>query len=306
MKYTGRALGADTELSLEDEGIRLGSRFLDFADVKSLRPVNHRVLIDTLQGEQIEVSMLGFSFDGFWEELTENYGKRSLEALFVEEEQLMLCEGEYEVPGETGRGDIALYPDAVCILPPGSRAVRIPLCFTEKLEEDGYKLTLFLRSGAKYTVGKMGYDTKPFFERAAKCADTVKKQRQKALSPLPVKEPFTEKGLFRTKEPEQYWNAAFGNGVCALEFLTDEDAATYIYRFTEPKELFLMKLEEATEAMGVHREIIYLPEEKIAEKPLYRMAVDRSEAVRFLRTRSAGRLIHNQSHAQRLAELING
>ena len=31
MKYAGRALGADTELSLEREGIRLGSRFLDFA-----------------------------------------------------------------------------------------------------------------------------------------------------------------------------------------------------------------------------------------------------------------------------------
>ncbi|MBR6259265.1 MAG: hypothetical protein IKR21_03555 [Oscillospiraceae bacterium] len=305
MKYTGRALGADTELSVEEEGIRLGSRFLDYADVESFRPVNHRVMIDTLGGEQIEVSMLGFSFDGFWEELSDLYGKRSLQALFVEEEQLMLCEGEYEIPGETGRGNIALYPDAVCILPPGKKSLRLPLCFTEKLEAEGYKLTLSLRSGLCCTVGKMGYDTMPFFQRAEKCAAQVKKQRQKALSALPLKEPFTEKGLFRTERPEQYWNAAFGPGVCALEFLTDEDAATYIYRFSEPKELFLMKLEEATEAMGIHREIIYLPDEKIAEKPLYRMAVDRSEAVRYLRARSAGRLIHNQSHARRLAELIN-
>ena len=98
--------------------------------------------------------------------------------------------------------------------------------------------------------------------------------------------------------------AAFGAGVCALEFFTGEDAATYLYRFDEPKELFLERLREATEAMGVHREIIYLPEEKIAEKPLYRMAVARSAAVRFLRARSDGRLIHSAAHDRRLAEFL--
>ena len=57
--------------------------------------------------------------------------------------------------------------------------------------------------------------------------------------------------------------------------------------------------------MGLHREIIYLPEEKIAANPLYRMAVARSEAVRFLRARSDGRLIHNAAHAERLKEYLD-
>ena len=306
MTYEGHALGGDLTLSVEREGLRFGGRFLDFAEVDALRPVNHRVQIATRSGEQIEVSMLGFSFDGFWEELAGRFGDRSLEALFIDESEQMRCEGEYAVPGERGRGLIALYPDAVCILPPSARAVRIPLCFAEHIALDGYQLTLTLRSGASYTVGKMGYDTKPFAERAERFADLAKKQRAKALAAFPLHPPFTEKGLFRTGQPEQGWNAAFGKGVCALELLTGEDAATYLYRFTELRETFLTKLEEATEAMGVHREIIYLPEEKLAEKPLYRMAADRSEAVRFLRARSAGRLVHSAGHAQRLEEFLRG
>ncbi len=304
MKYRACALGAETELSVEREGLRIGSRFLDYADVAALRPVNHRVQIGTREGGEVEISMLGFSFDGFWEELTDCYAQRSLEALFVEETQLMRCEGEYELPGERGRGVIALYPDAVCILPPSCRAVRIPLCFTRRIELDGYQLRIESRSGAVWTVGKMGYDTKPFAERAVQCAERVKKQRAAALSAFPLQAPFTEKGMFRTKQADVYWNAAFGRGVCALEFFAEEDAATYLYRFSEPRETFLAGLEEAAEAVGVHRELIYLPEEKIAEKPLYRMAVERSEAVRFLRARSDGRLIHSAKHAQRLAEFL--
>ena len=306
MKYGGQVSGRDAELSVEREGPRLGSRFVDFADVSALRPINHRVFVDTLSGEQIEISMLGFSYDGFWEELTGCFGKRSLEALFVEEEQLMLCEGEYVLPGESGRAAIALYPDAVCILPQTRSAVRIPLCYAQELRLDGYLLTIAMRSGSRYTVGRMGYDTKPFAERAENCAARVKKQRAQALAAVPLAEPFTEKGLFRTKQAEHCWNAAFGRGVCALEFFTGEDAATYLYRFSEPRVLFLAQLEEAAEAVGEHREIIYLPDAQIAEKPLYRMAVDRSPAVRFLRERSDGRLIHSAHHAERLREYLRG
>ena len=66
-----------------------------------------------------------------------------------------------------------------------------------------------------------------------------------------------------------------------------------------------MKLQEALEATGIHRELIYLPDEKIEEKSLYRMAVHRSDAVRFLRARFAGRLIHNTGHAEKLKEFLS-
>ncbi|MBR2590566.1 MAG: hypothetical protein IKE65_06545 [Clostridia bacterium] len=304
MKYQASIGAVDTEIRVEREGLYLGTRFLDYADVAALRPINHRVFIDTLGGECIEIAMLGFSYDGFWEELTRAFGARSLEALFVEETQMMFCEGEYAMPGDSGRGNIALYADSVCILPNNCFAVRIPLCFTKDIDLTGYTITITMCSGTVYTISKMGYDTNPFAERLMNAAAAVKQARQKRLSELPLNEPFTHKGLFRTKQAEQYWNAALRENACALEFFTDEDTATYLYRFSETKELFELKLREATEAMGIHREIIYCAEEKIAENPLYRMAVARSEAVSFLRSKIVGRAIHNASHTQRLAEFL--
>ena len=327
MKYEGRALGSDLTLAIGDEGIKIGSRYLDYSEVWSISPVSHRVLIDTMSGEQIEISMLGYSFDGFWEELLDRFGKRSLEALFVDEELIMLVEGEYQLPaesgdqmrvateslsggeqrrlsGERGRARIALYPDSVCILPQTCRAVRIPLCFADSIWQEGYQLHITMRSGEEYVVGKMGYDTEAFVERTVNATDTVKKQRAKTLEQIPLSDGFSAKGLFRTEKSDQYWNAALGNGICALELFTGEDAATYLYRFSEPTEQFCIMLEEALEAMGTHREIVYLTEEQLQDKPLYRMAVDRMKAVRFLRGRSAGRIIHNSAHDQKLKEFL--
>ena len=161
-----------------------------------------------------------------------------------------------------------------------------------------------MRSGEEYVVGKMGYDTEAFVERTVDATDTVKKHRAKTLEQIPLSDGFSAKGLFRTEKSDQYWNAALGNGVCALELFTGEDAATYLYRFSEPTEQFCIMLEEALEAMGTHREIVYLTEEQLQDKPLYRMAVDRMKAVRFLRGRSAGRIIHNSAHDQKLKEFL--
>lgn len=306
MKYSGHAFGQDAELSVEKEGLRLGTFFLDYADFERIRPISHRVYIDTLSGDTVEVSMLGFSYDGFLDELTKSFSDRSMEALFADEAPIMRCEGEYFLPGEQGRGEIMLLPDAICILPMTARAIRIPLCFACELQLDGYLLHIGMLSGERYAVGRMGYDTVPFAERAQKAAAQTKSTRAKAIMALRADPPFTVCGLFRTKEPELYWTAAFGRGCCAIELFTGDDAATYLYRFDEPQEIFLQNLDEAMEAMGVNREIIFMAPEKLNEKPLYRMAVARSEAVRFLRSKSAGRLIHNATHEQRLNEFLAG
>ncbi len=310
MKYKGCINGQDTELSIETEGLRTGVQYIDFSDVAGLRPINHRVYIDLMNKETHEVSMLGRSYDGFFEELTASFNQRSLDALFVEEEQVMLCEGEYVMPGEAGRGRLALYPDAICILPQTNRALRIPLCFTQALRLEGYHLHILMDTGLQYTIGKMGYDTKPFAERAQILRERTTKNRQAASRKLPLHEPFTCCGLFRTRDPDHYWNAAFGRNVpedtnvCAVELYTDEDTATYLYQFKENPEVFRQQLARAMEAVGIHREIIYMNDEQLQDRPLYRMAIDRSTAVQFLRARSAGRLIHSSSHATKLKEFL--
>lgn len=305
MTYRCSVNGADTSLDVEREGLRFGGRFLDFAEVVRLTPMNHRVWIDTPEG-RMEVSMLGFSYDGFWEELSAAFAARNLAALFVEDSPVMLSEGEYEMPGERGRGRIGLYADAICILPDSERAMRLPLCFADALNAEGYWMTVRMRSGLAVSFGKMGYDSQPFFERAQKNMAQTQAERSRLTAGLTAAPPFTQAGLFRTTQPELFWNAAYGDGCCAVELTAGEDAATYLYRFQEPKAVFAARLEEAMEAMGPHREIIFLPEQKLEENSLYRMAVRRCPAVRFLRERSAGRLIHNSTHASRLADFLLG
>ena len=91
-----------------------------------------------------------------------------------------------------------------------------------------------------------------------------------------------------------------------MELETGDAAATYLYRYAEAEQLFTRSLELAMEAMGPHREIIYMSDEQLAQKPLYRMAVARCPAVSYLRAHSAGRLIHNQSHEEKLKAFLNG
>ena len=152
-------------------------------------------------------------------------------------------------------------------------------------------------------VGRMGYDTHPFAERCERQMQQVKKRRAAHLHTVQTQEPFTEKGLFRTDEEEAYWLAAYGKQGCAVELFTGEKAATYLYHFQD-REKFRIRLEEAMEAVGSHRELIYLSDEEMKEKPLYVMAVHRSEAVLFLRRCSAGRIIHSAAHAEKLKQFL--
>lgn len=306
MIYRACALGAETELSVEREGLRIGSRFLDYAEFQALTPLNHRVVLELCSGEHVEITMLGFSYDGFWEELSGSFAARSLEALFVEGAPLMSCEGEYQIPGDAGRGQIELYADAVCILPPNSHAVRLPLCFTERIDLDGYLIRLTLFDGTVFSFGRMGYDTKPFAERACQSMERSKKERAALLAGVPQKPLFPRAGLFRTTQKELSWNAAFGAGCCAVELETGDAAATYLYRYEEAQPVFTFRLELAMEAMGPHREIIYMTDEQLAQKPLYRMSVARCPAVSYLRAHSAGRLIHTQNHGEKLSAFLAG
>ena len=300
----------NAKVSIDPEGIKSPAGFIDYADIIRFIANNFRVYIYLQGNTTITVSMLGHSYQGFCEELAKCYNARSLESLFIEEECIMDCAGEFQIPAtsvapaEQGRGRIALYPDSVCIMPESSQAVRIPLCFAANINLDGYILSITMRTGEVYRFGKMGYDTKPFAERCMKCAGDTVKRRKSLISQITVDLPYTMKGLFRTADEEKYWSAAFGKTGCAVELYTGENTATYLYRFSD-MQLFCYRLEEAMEAVGSHRELIYIDDEKLLQNPVYRMAVHRSEAVRFLRSCVAGRIIHTESHDEKLSEFLS-
>lgn len=304
MKYSAQVAGQNVTVIIDKKGIAVNDEFLDYADFKRMFPNNHSVHLELLSGREIVFSMLGFSFDGFWDELVKAYENRCLESMFIEEQVVMRCEGEYRLPAESGRGTVILYPDSLCILPPSDNSVRLAFSQVREMTVTGYTMTVSMLCGKSYAVGRMGYDTMPFFERAEKLWKKNNLERARMIKTVAVESPYTVGGIFRTCHPEQYWTAAVADGKCALELYTGEDSATYLYEFTEPKEVFVRNLDEALEAMSTNREIIYITDGALAENPLYRMAVARCEAAVFLRSKFTGRMIHSESHSQKLTDFL--
>ena len=110
-------------------------------------------------------------------------------------------------------------------------------------------------------------------------------------------------GLFAADD-DAFWFAAIADGRAAVELVTDEKAATYLYRFSTTCAQFENSVRHAMEAVKKNRRIIYLPQDELAKEPLYRMAIDRSSPVRFLRSCNVGRIIHSANWEERLTEFF--
>ena len=97
---------------------------------------------------------------------------------------------------------------------------------------------------------------------------------------------------------------------CAIEFAGAESdaAATFVYRFEGPWNIFRIRLGMALEAIAWKREVIRLTEEEMGkpENDLYRMAEDRNESLRLIRSSFAGRAIHRslESWKSQVNELL--
>ena len=301
-------IGADS-IMVEAAGRKY---FIDYADIDDFRLLNYHLFIYTKKGE-IEFSKLGRDTENFFEKLWLAYDAKSRASLFLKTEPLVEREGDYAYTEDgvnhIGKAKIALYEDSLCILPHDSGARRIPLCFVKDINSVGYNQLLRLDTGEEYRIGRLGYDTKVFFDKTesfskaavaawksahekleAELSDRLadRKEEYGVFKSLPGS---VCTGLFAPYEPEFYF-ACIGKGKAAREFVIGENAATYLYTFDTDPETFQKSLAHACEAVGRNREVIYLPDEELSEKPLYRMAVERSRHLRFLRSYSAGRVIH--------------
>ena len=92
-------------------------------------------------------------------------------------------------------------------------------------------------------------------------------------------------------------------GVAAVEFAMagEETSATFFYRYEGAWTNFVRTLNRAMEAVNFRREIIWLREDALnkPENAHYRMAIRRTEALRFLRSCFSGRAIHSTPEAWR-------
>mgnify|MGYP007088119547 CR=1 FL=1 len=323
--YTGEAV-VHIDKDKLDFQTENGAFLLDYANIRSFLLNNYHFFLDTPDGK-VELSQMGHDTEGFYQQLWLAYNSRSRESLFVETAPLLEAEGEYNYTDDGGNAKgiakLCLYPTCVCIMPPDRGARRIPLCFVDDLTLDNYTIQITLDTGERYDLIRMGRDTIPFFENLGKFRKEAQQQWQAAQASLQAdlenrlgealeRYHFLQdicgkdqliSGLFAA-DGSEFWVAAVSNGSAAVELITGEKSATYIYRFSCGTETFEKRLRHAMEAMGLHREIIFMAEDALKANPLYAMAAVRNAHLRFLRSCMAGRVIHTESWREKVTESL--
>lgn len=334
-QYSGIAsfpsISGEVNVHVGSEGLSLQSTHnqvvLDYSQLRRFELRGFRFLFETADG-QAELTQMGRDTDGFYEELWRAYAERTSKALFVEDPPVMEAEGEYSYSddGGTAKGEarIRLHPTCVVILPRDEGARRIPLCFVSELSISGYTIHIKLDTNETYELIRLGRDTIPLYDQLVEHKRTVQQKWIHAHQELAddfetrigdsrdrflVLQKLTGKdqvisGLF-SPENEAFWMAAFHHNRVAVEFVCEEKTATYIYELRGTTPDFTLRLRHAMEAMGLHREILYLEDNELRENALYRMALRRNSHLRFLRDCMSVRVIHTESWEKKIIEAFH-
>ena len=297
---------------------------LSFADIADMRLLNYRVHVRLTKGEAV-FSKLGYQTENFFEKLWLAFAGMSERSLFIEGARIMSCEGDYAYEETVARASsiakLTLYSDCLSIVPHDAGARRVPLCFVDSLERNGFAMNMRLDTGERYRVARLGRETDPFFKRLSELRERAGAEWRKAhgmlerdlrsrlgdateayqvFCALPAT---VVQGLFSAHD-EAFWFAAVSGDRAAVELVTDEQSATYLYSFDTEPAAFVAALRHAMEAVKTNRRLIFMPQDDLEAVPLYRMALERSAHTRFLRACSAGRIVHAASWKKRLEEFF--
>ena len=297
-----------------------------FADILDMRLLNYTLILTMKEGEA-RLSKMGYDTEDFFEQLWLAFTKESKKSLFVTGDAEIFVEGDYTLEEEgvakKGIAKLALHKDCICMIPHNITGRRIPLCFSCAPEREDFKVEISLDTREKYGFGRLGHHTEPFFERLNKNRAVTVKQWTEAhvrlenelesrmggaadrLLILKDTGANVVSGLFSPDDEENFWIAAVRDDRAAVELMTDEDTATYLYRFDIGADVFVSRLRHAMEAVKKNRRMIYISDEELHENLQYRMAADRSSHVRFLRECTDGRVIHTGGWESKIREFFS-
>ena len=317
-----------TRATIGRDGIDLAGQpptQISFADLMDMRLINYRLRFELREGEAV-ISQLGYQTEEFFEQAWLAYARKSRDALFAEGAPAMSSEGDYAYREDGyeahGIAKLEVHEDCVCVYPHDVGARRIPLCFTQSLEREGFSMTMVLDTGESYRCARLGRDTDGFFDRVKSARKRTMDRWQRAHRELERNlearlgdvanryHAFEDTGdhafvgLF-SPDDDGFWFATLRRGRAAVELVTNEDTATYLYDYDTSDEEFELRLRHAMEAVGRNRRVIYLGDDELDAIPLYRMSVDRSSHVRFLRRCNAGRIIHTKAWQSRLSDFLS-
>ena len=323
LTINGQPEPAKCVIGRESLGIQAGKMpwCVNYADLKDIRLLDYRLFLTTDSGE-IRLSELGRDTESFFENLWNAYMERSKEALFAEGTTLYNGEGDYTFTeqgvAQHGIAKVELQPDALLLCPHDRLARRIPLCFALEPVEEDYGIMLTLDTGDTYRICRIGRDTQAVLEQMVKARKAVSKRWQQAHRELDshLDERLGERqhnydhirscgctmlsGLYRL-DGDGFWFAGLKDGRAAVELVTLEQTATYLYAYDIDDRAFEYALRHAMESVGLHREVIYAD---LTDKPLYRMTVERSYHLRFLRDHNVKRIIHNAAWDRNISDFL--
>ena len=96
--------------------------------------------------------------------------------------------------------------------------------------------------------------------------------------------------------------ALLHEGNAAVEMVTEEQTATYLYHYELADDVFEQRLRHALESVALHREVIFAD---LAQAPLYQMSVQRNYHLQYLRAHHAGRIIHTAAWEKQLRNFFS-
>ncbi|MBO4646466.1 MAG: hypothetical protein J5642_08125 [Bacteroidales bacterium] len=295
---------------------------LDFSAIRSFKLKNYQLLIET-SNSTVGLSGLGRQTENFFEKLWLAYNSRCKEALFIEGPVLYEGEGDFilseQGEAQQGLAKIALYPNCLAIYPQNFNARRFPLCFSETPNAESYRLSLSLDTGDFLQISRLGRNCLDVFEKICHQRSQIIQQwndlHQELAAQLPNRlgdnvdeyEQMQQLGChiisgLYTTDSEGFWFAGLHHGKAAVELVSQEQTATYLYQYDSPDALFESTLRHAMESVALHREVIFTD---LSDKPLYQMTVQRSRFLQFLRDHNTGRLIHNSGWAAGLSSFFS-
>ncbi|NLO37844.1 MAG: zinc ribbon domain-containing protein [Clostridiaceae bacterium] len=186
-QLTSPGLNGPVKLTIADDALDLdtgqGRSTLPYADIRSLSMQDDDVQV-TAAGQRLVISRLGQACQWFYDELIAAYNRCVLRALFIDKAPLLTTSGTIELredqSGWTETGQIAVFDDCLCVLPPDSRARRLPLAFVTAIERQPYGLTLSLSSGETCHLERLGYDLDPLARQLNACRRALSDQAQAA------------------------------------------------------------------------------------------------------------------------------
>lgn len=192
LEYQGQVessvINGEVRLVTQEEGLTLSTLFdsyhIFYADMTAFEMRNYTILIVTEKGN-FTIKSLGNNCQAFYDELYAAYNRKVRRALFVQGQPLFEAFGDYSYVEEESKAQgtafIEVYTNCILLLTPDDRGRRIPLCFVNTMNKNGFTLTLGLDTGESYSFSKLGYDSEVFGECITKCLNTLRENSLQAV-----------------------------------------------------------------------------------------------------------------------------